>query len=369
VALRCSSLPLAFRCPGSVRTDEGILIDTYHEAATDGTDVHRLLASHPEGDAPKDLVNELSDDARICYYTGAKMWREHISAWMPDGFPEVFFEADEIFFNEEGERLPGDELEGHVDRMAAPEESVVILDWKNGRKDISHKDQGFGYAFKSLRRYKSQKFATVHFAWTRTQELESYTVTRERAYAWAREVRERVINWDGVYHPGDHCQGCKRRSSCPAHAEMNRQSLSVVGSPSLDLATMPGPEMATLYRRLAPLLSQIEGLQEAIRTEVRTRGEVDDGAGSVLHYVEQSAPREVDALKAWPVLTEHLTDEELAGCVKVSIGDVETAVAAKATGKRGAKKAAIEEVQKALDAVGAVKHGKVDRFKDERRKD
>jgi hypothetical protein len=355
MSLRCSALPIAFRCAGSVHDDGDVLIDPYTDAGTDGTDAHRLLASHPEGDVPKELLAELSEDARISYYSGAKMWREHISAWMPDSWAEV--------------SMASGELTGHPDRVSVriEEHTAAVLDWKTGRKDSEYREQGFGYAALVLHECPEVETVTVHFAWTRTQELESYTVTRDRSAAWLQEYSVRVLDWDGVYHPGEHCQGCKRRSSCPAHAEMNRQSLAVVGSPVLDLATMPGPEMATLYRRLGPLLSQIDGLNDAIRAEVKARGEVDDGAGRVLHYVEQNAPREVDALKAWPVLTDALTDEELASCVKVSIGDVEAAVSAKATGKRGAKKEAKEKLQAALDAVGAVKHGKVDRFKDERK--
>ncbi len=354
--MRCSALPLAFRCPGSLRSDTGVLIDTYHEAAEDGSDVHRLLASHPEGDAPQALLAELSDEARILYFTGAKMWREHISAWMPNSEAEVPFE------------IRG--LSGHIDRMAINGKSIVVLDWKSGRKDISHKHQGFGYAWGELERNPECDVATVHFAWLRTQEIESYTVSRQRAEEWAQYLDSQVIRWDGVYHAGEHCTGCRRFASCPAHAEMNRGSLALVTGEPLNLAIMDGPELATVYRRLSPLLSQIEILQKAIRTEVRVRGGVDDVEGRRLYYKPTAGNREVDALKAWPVLTELLTDEELAPCLKVGIGDVEEAVANKAANapgaKRGAKKAAKEKLQQALEAAGAVSRTPGERFTDER---
>jgi hypothetical protein len=361
--LRCSSLPLAFRCPASVRTDTGVLIDQYHDAATDGTDVHRLLASHPDGDAPQALVEELSPDARILYYAGAKMWREHISAWMPNSEAETECEC---------EPSTGVLVPGHIDRhsLNSDETEIVILDWKSGRKDNDHKEQGFGYAAGAFEKHPRLRRATVHFGWIRTQEIESYTIDRSRIVEWSQRLRNEVIEWNGVFHPGEHCEGCRRFASCEAHAAMNRQSLAVVTGKPLDLATMPGPEMATLYRRLSPLLSQIEGLQKAMRAEVKTRGEVLDGAGGVLHYVEQNAPREVDALKAWPILTEKLNDEELAACVKVSIGDVEETIAekaAKANPKRGAKKEAKEALQAALAKAGAITQGKVLCFRDERK--
>lgn len=363
--LRCSSLPLAMRCPGAVHDDGGVLIDDWCDAAEDGTDIHRLLATHPEGDAPKELVAELSDEARILYYTGAKMWRDHISAWMPNAHTEIHFEADEVFFNEEVARVAGDELDGHADALSENGDSIVIEDWKNGRKDIDHKHQGFGYAFKALRRFPSKKQATVHFAWTRTQELESYTVTRERAMAWAEEMHAKIVEWDGVFHPGDHCTHCRRHATCPALHAMNRQSLELVTGQTVDLATMPSPDLAALYRRLLPLASQIESLKEAIKAEGKTRGGIDDGAGRVLHYKENKGPREVDALKAWPALTERLTDEELAPCLKVRIGDVEAAIATKAGKGKGA--AAKRDLEEALKAAGAIKQEPQFRWTDERK--
>lgn len=351
--LRCSSLPLAFRCPGSVHNDGGVLVDEWCQAGEDGTDVHRLLASHPEGDAPKVLVDELSDDARILYYTGAKMWREHISAWMPDSTAEVEIVRD------------GLGLSGHIDRLSLrlSEKTAVVLDWKSGRKDSDHKHQGFGYAVTVMDKWPEVETVTSHFGWLRTQELESYTMTMDRAVEWAKELGA-VRTWDGAFHPGDHCTGCKRRPMCPAHEAMNKQSLAVLAGGPVDLATIPSPELAKLYRRLLPLAKQVEQLQEAIKAEGDARGGIDDGEGRVLHYKQVNGPRKVDVLKAWPVLTAKLTDEELAPCLTVKISDVEAAVATKAGKGKGA--GAKRELSEALGAAGAVKQEQTKRWTDER---
>lgn len=353
--LRCSSLPLAMRCPGAVHSDGGVLIDDWNDAAEDGTDIHRLLATNPEGDAPKELVAELSDEARILYYTGSKMWREHISAWMPESEAEVEFPDD-----------GGMALTGHIDRLSLrlSEKTAVVLDWKTGRKDSDYKAQGFGYALLVLAKYPELQSVTVHFAWIRTQELESYTVSRERANTWQDELCD-IYEWDGVFHPGDHCTHCRRHATCPALHAMNRQSLELVTGQTVDLATMPSHDLAALYRRLLPLASQIESLKEAIKAEGKTRGGIDDGAGRVLHYKENKGPREVDALKAWPALTERLTDEELAPCLKVRIGDVEAAIATKAGKGKGA--AAKRDLEEALKAAGAIKQEPQFRWTDERK--
>lgn len=352
-AVRCSSLPLAFRCPGAIRSDTGVMIDLHHDAADVGSDVHRLLASHPEGDAPAALLGELPDDARILYFTGAKLWREQIAAWMPDSESEV------EYFDDEGS--------GHVDRQSISADGArgVVLDWKTGRKDSDYRHQGFGYARRLFLAHRLLDVVTVHFCWLRTQELESYTVSRERAEEWECERHARVVDWDGVYHPGEHCSDCRRFASCPAHAEMNRASLALVQAGTVNLATMDGPTLATTLRRLGPLAKTIEQLQDACKAEVRARGEVDDGAGRVLHFVETNGPREVDTLKAWDALSSRLTDKELAACLKVKLGDVEQAVAAKAGRGKGAE--AKRQLAAALEAAGAITQPKVDRFKDERK--
>jgi hypothetical protein len=99
----------------------------------------------------------------------------------------------------------------------------------------------------------------------------------------------------------------------------------------------------------------LDALDKSIKDFVRQSGPVDlgDGSGRVLGFVPVNK-REVAPLAAWPALSERLTDEELAECVKVSLSKCEDAVAAKATGPRGAKSAARKELFSALESAGAV---------------
>jgi len=340
-------------CHGSGRTDDGVLIDTYNDAADDGTDAHRLMASWPDGDAPKYLTDELSADARIGYFTAAKMWRENISAWMPDSEAEV--------------ELASDGLTGHIDRLAviAVKRAAVVHDWKFGRKDVSHKHQGFGYAFLVLRKYPDVDTVTVHFGWPRTQELESYTVTRERAEQWDRERRERIEKWDGKFCTGDHCAHCPRLSTCPAQRQLVKRDVEVlttVGIP--DVTAMEPAQLVDFHRRLAVLSAVLDSAKKSTRMEVERRGDVLSGDGHVLHLVEENGPRKVDTLKAWPVLNRELDADELAPCISVSIGDAEEAVAKKAGKGNGSK--AKRALAAELEAVGAITQGKVSKLKLER---
>jgi hypothetical protein len=339
-------------CPGSGRTDDGVLIEEHFDAADDGTDAHRLQASWPDGDAPKYLTDELSTDARIGYFQAAKMWREVISAWMPNSEAEV--------------ELACDGLTGHIDRLSVIESkrTASVVDWKFGRKDQSHKHQGFGYAFLVLRTYPVDT-VTVHFEWARTQEHEDYTVSRERAEAWNNERWERIQGWDGKFCTGDHCAHCPRLSTCPAQRQLVRrdvETLTTIGIP--DVTAMTEPQLVDFHRRLAVLEAVLKSAKASTRLEVQKRGEVLSGDGHVLHLVEENGKREVDTLKAWDVLNDVLDREELAKCLTVNIGDVEEIVAKNAEKRKGAE--AKRRLAAELEAAGAITQGKQFKLKLER---
>jgi len=339
-------------CPGSGRTDDGVLIDQHNDAADDGTDAHRLMASWPDGDAPKYLVDELSEDARIGYFTAAKMWRESISSWMPNSDAEV-----ELAFGD---------LTGHIDRLSIihSKRTAVVLDWKFGRKDTSHKHQGFGYAWLVLVALGTDT-VTVHFAWVRTQELESYTVSRDRAAQWDRECIDRIERWDGKFSTGDHCAHCPRLSTCPAQRQLVKRDVEVlttVGIP--DVTAMEPAQLIDFHRRIAVLEAVLKSAKASTRLEVERRGDVLSGDGHVLHLVEENGKRTVETLKAWPVLTEALDADELGPCLSVSISDVEQAVAAKAGRGNGAE--AKRRLARDLERAGAITQGKVQKLKLER---
>jgi hypothetical protein len=333
-----------------------VLVDTHCSAADDGTDSHRLQASWPEGDAPKELLAELSEDARIGYFTAAKMWREEIGEWMPDSQAEVALmslgESD------------ADDLSGHVDRISVrpDKRTAAAIDWKFGRKTNSYKHQGFGYAFLILRTYPVDS-VTIHFGWVRTQELESYTVTRERAEQWNRERIDRIERWDGKFCTGEHCAHCPRLSTCPAQRQLVRrdvETLTTVGIP--DVTAMAPAQLVEFHERLGVLEAVLTSAQKSVRMEVEKRGEVLSGDGQrVLHLVEENVRRTVDTLKAWPVLNRELEAEELAECLTVSISDVEKIVAKKAGRGNGVKAKA--ELARELEALGAVEQGKVLKLK------
>lgn len=357
--IRCSSLPLAFTCPGSLRGD-GPAVDMINDASADGTAVHAGLASVVRG-MDAEAAHELMlaehpacnrGEVTPLFWAGVKMWTE-IQHWMPGA-------------QAEGEMRTG-ELTGHTDVISLPGTEGVILDWKSGRKDRDYRHQGFGYAYLRMHLWPALTSVTVHFAWLRSQELESYTVDRGRAYAWYQHLREEVVDWDGKYRAGPHCTFCPRRASCPAVTALVKQDVAMFADgKTFELSTCTGPELCGHFRKIKMLQRFLEAAERNARVEIGHRGEVDDGEGGMIHMVPTKGNREIAPLAAWPILSARLTNQEMAGVVEIGVGRLEDAIKAKAPKGKGA--AAVRELSEALEAAGAISREPGQKLVDERKK-
>ena len=358
--IRCSSLPLAFTCAGSLRGDDGLIIDMTAAASADGTAVHHGLASIVRGMAHEAAMDDMMGEFPACnrgevtplFWAGVKMWGE-ISKWMPDAHAETYYE--------------GGGLSGHLDAEADQGTEGVVNDWKSGRKDYDYRHQGFGYARLKLIKQPHLTRVTTHFSWLRTQEIESYTVTRERADAWYQQLQDEVVNWDGEYHAGPHCAFCPRRTSCPAVTALARQDVAMFADGKVfELSTCTGPELCGHFRKIKMLQRFLDAAELNARMEISHRGEVDDGEGGLIRMVPTKGNREINPLLAWPILSARLTDAEMATVVDIGVGKMEAAVKAKAPKGKGA--AAVRELSKALEAAGAISREPGQQLRDERKK-
>lgn len=100
IHLRCSSLPLAFRCPASVR--RGVVpINEANDAADVGTAAHEGLATmvrtgHVDWDAVPDLARKYGVDEaelRALLAQGQRLW-DQIKDAFPSCSTEVAFEVE-----------------------------------------------------------------------------------------------------------------------------------------------------------------------------------------------------------------------------------------------------------------------------------
>jgi hypothetical protein len=364
--VRCSSLPLATICAASVRPAE-VQIDQVNEAADAGTAVHFALARLVTDGSPFFALSDATerfpsvdpDELRMLFWAGVRAWKE-ICDWMPNPRAEV--------------ALSHGGLTGHADVDSIKARRIDVVDWKSGHKDYLARDQGFGYAWLEFQDADRTGDAFpvdevgVHFVWLRTGEIESYVVTRERADEWYSELVAKVLDWDGVYRPGDHCLHCRRNHECPAQTALVRRDVAMFSDGvATDLASMPGPDFVALQRKLKGLVVRAEEALKAMRAEVDRRGgDVDAGDGTHLFFAEENGPRVVDAMAAWPILQSRLTDAELSPAIKVSLSKVESAVAAKAGKGKGAK--AKRDLAEELESAHAVRQTTIRKLRDERKK-
>ena len=362
--VRCSSLPLATTCPGSIRRDDGeIQIDSVNDAADVGTTVHFGLANLVRGivdataalsSAEQDFPSVDADEVRPLFWAGVRAWKE-MSEW----FDKPQSEAD----------FAHGYLSGHVDVVdgRSTRNPVALVDWKTGRKDSDYRAQLFGYAWLLMQDDRKIESVSASAVWLRTGEIESYTVSRARADEWYAGMVATVVNWDGVYHPGDHCTHCRRNHACPAQTALVRRDVAMFAEGgATDLATMDGPEFVQLHLKLKGLVTRAEEALKSMRSEVKRRGgEVDAGDGFVLHFREEGGRRKVDAFKAWPILSDRFTDEELCRGLTVSVSTLEKIVADKVEKGKGKAK---QEFAEALEDAGALTQPTIEKLVFERKK-
>jgi hypothetical protein len=134
------------------------------------------------------------------------------------------------------------------------------------------------------------------------------------------------------------------------------------GDEAVDVSKLDGATIARVNRKLKLIASVAKNWDEALRNRIRTTGPVDCGDGFALALVPENGKREIDTLKAWPIMAERLTDEELAPCLAVRSTALADAVAKKAPKRKGAE--SVRGLWDALAKADAVKQGTVDKLKE-----
>lgn len=360
--LRASALPLAFRCPASVRRATLPISET-SEPADLGSAAHEALRALPEGrgiqwaDLPAIAAkwNVTADELRMLAAMGNGLWPE-LAPMFPNAMTELALSA---------EIADGVRLSGHLDALSVVGAEGHALDWKTGRKDSDYSQQMRGYAALTLLDDARLTKVTIFVVWVRDGEVERYTMTREQLPAWLDELRVTVVEWDGVYRPGPHCRYCPRSHECAAVNAIVRRDVSAIldtgGAPSL--LDMPPAEIVALYRKAGLVIDYAERVRAIIKAHVETNGDVVTHDGRLT--LVQETRRELDTLAAWPVLeAAGFDDDDFAECVKLSLSKVEKRVAQKAG--RGKGKAAIQELGAKLQAVGAIKTNTITKLTEKR---
>jgi len=356
-SIRCSSLPLAFDCPASLRPPT-VRVNELSEPANEGNAGHEVMRQVAETDAINldgiDLVAIAQrfgvdpDDIQAIAWNGLWFWKK-IRESFRDAVGEADLEAE----------IGGVRLTGHVDLLSVSGDVAHLIDWKFGRVDRDYAEQIRGYAVLVLHRYPQVQRVSMSIGWMRDRELEHYSMTREQLPAWEERFTKELVDWDGVFHPSAGCWACPRSRECPAMVAQVQRDVAAISSEEMaarlteGLASLPDAEVVALRRKAKQIAKLIDSLDDAIKMRVEHAGGfLADGEGAELRF-SNSNKREIDPIKAWPVIQQRLDDAEIAGCLKISASNLDDTIAKKAGRGQGA--AAKRALQAALEQAEAIK--------------
>lgn len=350
--LRCSALPLAFRCAGSARRGE-LSINETSEAADLGTAAHEGLATVvATGRVNWDGVGELAQrhgvdegELRGLLAQGSKLWEQ-----VKDSFPNASTEVALTYVGE------GFVLTGHADVMASSAGTIHVGDHKTGRKDADHSEQIRGYAFLGLATVVDATQATAGVLWVRDGEYEHHTMSVEQAAAWLKRLVEEVVEWDGTFRPGPHCAHCPRSHECPAANALVRRDVAALVGMDLDevaLAALTPSQRVELVVKARAVSQIAERVVGAIKADVIKNGDVE--ADGMRLTVQRTERRRLNVLQAFPIIQGRLEDEEMAEVIDISLAKAEQAISKKAGRGKGA--GAVRELTRELDEAGAIEVG------------
>lgn len=356
-----SAVPLVEKCRAALELTE-VMLDTSGPAAAVGSAVHDIardivvgkLSEAPEPApylAQHGLGDEFADDLK---YLG-------IFAWQAWGQLKKYFENPQVeiplrYTAKQGRNAVT--FSGKADVLEIWEDRATVLDWKSGRKEDDYLGQLKTYAVMAAAQDKRIKTVTAIIVWLRSQSVVTVTFTRKELREWLAEFLKRYSWWDGrTYGPGDHCAFCKRRIDCPGRLETIRHGVVALSGDVPRLLRdesgnlLPADMIYSAYQQAKLLEQAIKEFKSQLSQELGQAGPlpIPQKEGYALDLIERQGKASLDMAKAWPVITEELTREELRGIIDIPLTKLKDAVAAKA--ERGQKKARIDALMERLDGA------------------
>ncbi len=352
LSLRCSSAPLAMKCPAST-VPPTIRIENAGEAADVGTATHAVLAGWiADGLPTADDIAVVAadkgvdaDELSMLSWMGWKCW-EKLRAYFPD--PQL----------ERQSTLTADgiELTGHADVFSVEHPQVRILDWKTGRLSTDHSDQLRGYALLGLTVYPDCESAYAVVVNIREQRIDGFTWTRAELELWWQKLVD-ALNAKDAYNPGGHCAYCKRGHECEAKDAYLAQGARMIGAGQNRL--MPTKPLlraillAELLERASVIEKQAKFTKELIKAEVIASGGVLSLGDGTEHAIKEEARRKMEWTKNAEQITRGvLTADAIRDCLTPSLTDLRKA--AMATAPRGQKGAFADDFIEKLNQAGCI---------------
>lgn len=362
--LRCSSLPIAWACSGSVAPTE-IRIDVVNKLADSGSAGHAVM--HHLVDTDSETLWDLDfvavaqrfdldeSDIRIAAFGGLKLWKR-IKARYQGAQGEVAlrhsFEVD----------LPDGtvvtiELSGHPDLLVVDGDVARGGDWKFGRVDHDFRQQMLGYCVLVFLNYPDVQRIEWSIFWMRESDEEFYSMTREEVMPWLETLAARVVTWDGTFRTGPHCTYCPRSYGCPAALATWKRDVDALATGGMLALVEAGSDVPAMmlgdfFQRVKTIAVLCDRARAAVKDRVeKAGGRIDIGDGTELR-INETKRRTVDVAKAWPVLEAHAPGGDMTPFIEIKLSDYESALATAAGRGNGAQ--AKRELFAELEAVEAI---------------
>lgn len=334
-----SSLARRALCPGSARMERGLL-DQPTPESTRGDRVHAALAVRAADGGPSvssEAWMSASEEEQTCIGILARREETAIGPYLEKHGPDFTVHREKRFYITKGGRAV---FSAQLDVVYVWPAVTVIFDYKSGWGDVpdsAENHQLMGQVAALTASFDEGTEPPLIEAAILQPKAESDPVGYNAAQCKAAIIEVlRVLGEteaaDAPLHPGEQqCQYCKAAHLCPALQGLT-EALAI--TPASGAASLPLQSAQTLGD-LLEASAAADIYIAAVRKEARRRltaGEPVPG-----WELEPGATRRAvtDAQKALEALTPlGVTIEEVLACVKVSVGELETA-AKRATGWKG----------------------------------
>jgi hypothetical protein len=378
--IRCSNLDALFDCTPSVIGDGGLVrINTAGEQAALGKVVHALAGRYIEA-GRFDVKAECNRRGFEDEEEAAGLMNYVVRSWdeLRRSFPNP--QVERVIKSNVIETPAGSfRIEGTADVLSGVGDTgAVFADWKTGYADDGYHNQMFGYAYCIWnvmgRPENAEILGIVAFLRHRYYRVVKYTA--KTLAEWEYDLIHNVLSRVNVYRPGKHCTHCPIYHTCDARKAETSGTVQALMLPNNLPANDPyrqfvervtklmasvtpdnknQPDMIELTSQLRFRVKLVEkavdDARELLRKTVERVGPMplDNGYELALREIVQ---RVLDPVKAITVLRKHLSDAEIFDCMKASLPSLLAKKAGKFT--RGEKKAAREQLEKELEAAGAI---------------
>jgi len=350
--IRCSRLPLAMACTGSL-VPLPYPVDSRGRGAYLGRAVHQFMSGWIPGTwtwetAPwANLVTrhcrELSDEEAFLEdlkaYCGKtiRLWRE-VSQWF--GLTPRCEVSISMLRH-------GLLLTGTTDVIAydADSKTVYVGDFKTGFAESDPFDQLKGYGVLGLDMHREAEEVVVVAVQTQQFVTHRKRFGRAELDEWLADTADLILG-EAAYHTGPHCTHCPRWHCCEPYHDY------ATGAIALLMPTAVQNGELHLYDAMKTVEKLVKRARETIDAEIdHNNGRLEIGGERELFY-ESQVRQKINYRKGLEVLNTLLTDEQIDNCLRVDKEVFQDGV--KANAPRGQKTAAAAAAMELLAQADAL---------------